>query len=1323
MGNSDVDGLNRLSAEFAPSVFSPSVFSPSVFSPSVFSPDAYAPSVFSPSVFSPSVFSPSVFSPSVFSPSVFSPSVFSPSVFSPSVCSPSVFSPSVFSPDASAPSVFSPENFASAQTRSLISMSAGTGTGNESTVVNTWNNTGYFYVRVSGKNGAFDGTTPFNLSVALDATECAEVHPIGVAPGPVTNDATSIILWDSSRIDTSAPGNSAANLAAFQTNLQEFAARLEVDGVIVDLAQNDRVQELHAQAEQHSSCPYAVNLTASAIKDVINAYRAENPSLRYIVIAGTDAQVPFFRYPDQALLGPEQDYDPPVADGTHSQSALRLNYVLGQDEYGSARSLSLQEGLFPLPDLAVGRLVETAAEMNTMLEAYLETDGGVVDTPTSSLVTGYDFLTDAAEDVQAELVAGTAGQSPAARNDTLITAADISPEDPRSWTADQLRTELLDEGEDIVFLAGHFSANSTLAADYETTALATELDASDVDLRNSIVFSAGCHSGYNLVDEHGVAGVTEPVDWAQAFARKGATLVAGTGYQYGDTDFVEYSERLYVEFAKQLRTGTGPVSIGEALMRAKQEYLSSTPDLRGLHRKSVLISTVFGLPMLQINMPGERLPAPSSGSNISPAPIGSGPGQTLGLFAHDLDLTFDSLQERQVVLQHLDGGQLTATYLVGPDGVVTNPAEPALPLVSVPVGVSGQSLRGVGFRSGAWTEQPVTPLTGAPTTDLRGVHTPFASLVNFPMRLALPNYYGALTGIGGTTLQVTPAQHRVATIGDVIATLRQFSNLGFRLFYSSNTATYGDNRPALSAPPTLSDVRAETDGDDIVFQARVVGDPSAGIQGVWVTYTDGSQSSGTWQSLDLVQSPTDSTLWTGRLVGQAGNFGRLDFLAQAVNGVGLVTVDDNFGAYYSIRGAVGQAPPVPVATTLTLTPPADSTFGDTITAAATLTAEGQPVAGAAIVFSLVGTARVGTTGADGVATVDLPVTAQPGSYQLTASFAGDTERAPASAASTLNVGQTATSLTIELGPQTPGTESIGSGVTALLRDANGNPLLQRTVYFTVTRGSGGQIELVVPVTTDNTGRAPLGDLALPPGTYTVTAQFLGAITTPEGTITRTDPVYEASSASTSLRLTGGGGCPTATVKGTLKITGDCFLAYSVTGKVNITNGTLVVGPGVSISGEVRQTANGGVEVRAGGSIRGDVSESGNGDVIVNGSVSGEIEESGAGGVTVGAGGTARDDIEESGDGDVVVNGTASGEIEESGPGGVTVGVGAKVNDDLEESGPGDVVIAGQVRGDVEESGPGDVRVQPTGTIDGGVDESGPGGVVNQGRVRKKIKSR
>ena len=68
--------------------------------------------------------------------------------------------------------------------------------------------------------------------------------------------------------------------------------------------------------------------------------------------------------------------------------------------------------------------------------------------------------------------------------------------------------------------------------------------------------------------------MTEPLDWAQAFARKRATLIAGTGYQYGDTDFLEYSERLYPNFAKELRAGTGPVAVGQALVDAKQHYLA-----------------------------------------------------------------------------------------------------------------------------------------------------------------------------------------------------------------------------------------------------------------------------------------------------------------------------------------------------------------------------------------------------------------------------------------------------------------------------------------------------------------------------------------------------------------------------------------------------------------------------------------------------------------------------------------------------------------------------------------------------------------------------
>ena len=103
--------------------------------------------------------------------------------------------------------------------------------------------------------------------------------------------------------------------------------------------------------------------------------------------------------------------------------------------------------------------------------------------------------------------------------------------------------------------------------------------------------------------------MTEPLDWAQAFARKGATLIAGTGYQYGDTDFLEYSERIYAEFAHQLRRGHRPGRrSARRWSRPSRSTCASTPDMRGIHEKALLEATLFGLPMLSVNMPGEPGP-------------------------------------------------------------------------------------------------------------------------------------------------------------------------------------------------------------------------------------------------------------------------------------------------------------------------------------------------------------------------------------------------------------------------------------------------------------------------------------------------------------------------------------------------------------------------------------------------------------------------------------------------------------------------------------------------------------------------------------------
>ncbi len=177
--------------------------------------------------------------------------------------------------------------------------------------------------------------------------------------------AETVILTDPDRL----PGT-AAQKAALATALTAFAA--QVNGAVVDLGQSQKVQALQAQADDpdYITCPYAKNLVAEATRDIVNSYRDDGETLKYVVVIGDDTVVPFFRYPDNAGLGPESNYAPPVADNTASEASLRGNYVLGQDAYGAATDVSIKGTEMPVPDLAVGRLVESPVDITATLQRF-----------------------------------------------------------------------------------------------------------------------------------------------------------------------------------------------------------------------------------------------------------------------------------------------------------------------------------------------------------------------------------------------------------------------------------------------------------------------------------------------------------------------------------------------------------------------------------------------------------------------------------------------------------------------------------------------------------------------------------------------------------------------------------------------------------------------------------------------------------------------------------------------------------------------------------------------------------------------------------------
>lgn len=958
-------------------------------------------------------------------------------------------------------------------------MSATPGTSDKSLVVNTWNNTGNFYVRVVGHGTAFNTSSPFTITVTEGPTTCTAVTDTTLTPRPVmtATGLNTVILTDSSAIalDATLPGPAGGTL---RTTLAALAQRREINGVVVDLAGDARVSALKQQAANNPACPFAENLVAQEIKGIVDSYRA-NP-LQYVVIVGDDSVVPFFRSPDESMLGEESEYVPPVQSDSPSEASLSLNFVLSQDAYGSNTTVSLPSNDFPVPGLAVGRLVKEPAEIAGVIAAYVAANGVVV--PGSSLVTGYDFLAQAATAVTTELAAGIGAAS--GPMDTLITpdgvsAQDTSPYPAGPWTATDLAGLLFGPRHDVIFLAGHFSANNTLAADFKTTLVTTDLAASTTDFTNSIVFGAGCHFGYDIVDRDAISGVTLTLDWAQAFAQKQATLIAGTGYQYGDTDFIEYNEQIYINFARELRAGIGPIAVGAALVAAKLDYLSTTPNIRGIPEKALLETSLYGLPMLGVNMPSGR-GAGGGGATITPVAVASGPASSLGLDTYDLSVAQSQypLYPHTISLTNAQGGpNVTASWLSGPDGVVNSPGEPALPLVAVNVTPSDPSLvlRGVGFRGGTYVDSgPLYPFSGAPATELSSPHVPFISPVFYPAPMWTANYFGALAGTGGTELLVTPTQYIAADLVAGTSTQREYTDLDVRLYYSGNLT-----QAALSDAPSIVSVNAQPNAGGVLFAVQVTGNPAAAVYQVWITYT--SAGANAWTPLDLSQcvaplpagcgATENSSLWVGQLAGAPTN---LQYVVQAVSGVGLVALDDNRGAYYLLAGLT------PEATTLALvSPPTSATIGDNLTITAKLTFGGAPVAGKTVVMAIGDTTKVGATGSDGSVTVTAPVAAVTGSYQITAAFAGDNVYQESSTSAAFTVGRAPSSLAA-LGPAGATLTGVLGGVTEALQE--------EAVSFSVTGPAGA---ITIWANTDNLGRAILPPPGLPAGSYTVTQAAFG----------------------------------------------------------------------------------------------------------------------------------------------------------------------------------------------------------------------------------------
>ena len=360
--------------------------------------------------------------------------------------------------------------------------------------------------------------------------------------------------------------------------------------------------------------------SSQAINGVVDCQIRSQPNgagLKYLVIVGGDQIIPLARLDDFTVTAA-------------NESELR-EHVRARTPTSSRRSTPgrcspttrtatttpvpyLTRQLY-IPNLAVGRLVETPEDIIGTLDRFVSTTvNGHLD-PTTSLTTGYDFLYDGAPRDQRCMLArarrhapptnaSDAPRQPEPRAGRLVGA--VGPQLDRRVPADG-RHGAVDHvaQRPRVALPVRAARRTTSRRAFGRCSRRRAVDRLD-DRRstNRLVFSMGCHAGLSVADSIVTAAGASTLDWPQAFAQKGVGAYLGnTGYGYGDSLVVAYSEELNRLFAQSIAAGS---TVGNALVAAKQAYFGELGVFGVYDEKAMAEFTLYGLPMWSVSGPATR---------------------------------------------------------------------------------------------------------------------------------------------------------------------------------------------------------------------------------------------------------------------------------------------------------------------------------------------------------------------------------------------------------------------------------------------------------------------------------------------------------------------------------------------------------------------------------------------------------------------------------------------------------------------------------------------------------------------------------------------
>lgn len=256
-----------------------------------------------------------------------------------------------------------------------------------------------------------------------------------------------------------------------------------------------------------------------------------------------------------------------------------LSYV--DDGWGSDHEL--------IPELAVGRLVETPTQISDLIDTYIASNARFSRSNRVSIASN-DYLDGGA--------LATDYMDPGTDDALVQNSFDSNDVPPK-----------LNAKNDLVYFGGHgnYNAISTGGESFKAGDHGSYGDTNDLnDMPNAVIVTSGCHNGVNFGNQLYHApdpGTTTYSEFPEEFAAKlagvyvgatGYTIISGSGAST-DVSEVRHNEKLSTYVIKHLDQD-GYITAGEAFRRAVNSYVTDVGSIGDLERRVISITTLYGIP-------------------------------------------------------------------------------------------------------------------------------------------------------------------------------------------------------------------------------------------------------------------------------------------------------------------------------------------------------------------------------------------------------------------------------------------------------------------------------------------------------------------------------------------------------------------------------------------------------------------------------------------------------------------------------------------------------------------------------------------------------